>query len=842
VPRARTAAQPTARRPRPVRAPLGALLCLAATALALAFTFVPIAPAARPVAAAGGVTLQASALLAGHGRVGSWMAIAVTVANDGPGLTGELRINGGAQGRTRFGLPVDLPTGSRKSLELYAQPPAFGQTLDVSLVTTAGTAATAKVTYSVPDNAQLVVGVLAEKPAPVVAALRLPPSVNGTPAVIVQLTVADLPGRVEAWDPIDRLVWQDVDASTLRPDQLAAMRGWLAGGGRLTIVGGTSGASSLAGLPDDLLPYRPRATTDISPKALQDLVGPIATSIQTIPAMTGDRSAVHGRILAASGDQVFAAEATFGSGAVTLLGVDPTGDWLARTPASDAVWNRLVPPRSLGAQLVTGDDSQMLNALNTLPSLALPPIGGLLILLFGYILLVGPLNYLLLRRLDRREWAWVTMPLLVVGFAAAAYLYGNTLRGGQVIINSVAIVHGAPDTTVATATAYVGVFSPTRETYQLEIPGGALLSPPTSGDLISGFDGTQNGGILDILQGDTARVRDLAVGYGSLRAVRAEVPVTGPQVTAVLRLEGDHLTGTVTNKSTMTLEKPAVVVGSSVAVLADLAPEASVAVDLPVGTGAADQPIADRILGSAFFGGQPFGGSPDDQRLLVRQAILNQLTFDQMTGMSTTLSTDGAVLLAFGRGDIVGARLTGTPATSSGDVLYFVPLPIAIHGQVTFTGDLMQGTTVSSDGQVNGKGGGGGPAMIFFQGGTLTQAYRPPSFDGVLSTSKLVLAVNQNTVGAPGGIVQPSGPGDAPLTAQEQTQSSIDGMPVIELFDRTSGAWVRLAHFSASSPVSVAEPGRYVDPTSGTVLVRFRTGDQNGLGFSFQVQLEGTVQ
>ena len=110
--------------------------------------------------------------------------------------------------------------GSRKSLELYAQPPAFGQTLDVSLVTAAGTAATAKVTYSVPDNAQLVVGVLAEKPAPVVAALRLPPSINGTPAVIVQLTVADLPGRVEAWDPIDRLVWQDIDASTLRPDQL----------------------------------------------------------------------------------------------------------------------------------------------------------------------------------------------------------------------------------------------------------------------------------------------------------------------------------------------------------------------------------------------------------------------------------------------------------------------------------------------------------------------------------------------------------------------------------------------------------------------------------------------
>ena len=36
-----------------------------------------------------------------------------------------------------------------------------------------------------------------------------------------------------------------------------------------------------------------------------------------------DRSAVHGRTLVASGDQA-AAERTFGSGGVTLVGVDPS--------------------------------------------------------------------------------------------------------------------------------------------------------------------------------------------------------------------------------------------------------------------------------------------------------------------------------------------------------------------------------------------------------------------------------------------------------------------------------------------------------------------------------------
>ena len=77
-------------------------------------------PAARPVAAASGLTMDARALLAGHGRVGSWMAIAVTVANDGPALAGELRVSGGAQGRTRFGVPC-LLDGIREPRSVFTR-------------------------------------------------------------------------------------------------------------------------------------------------------------------------------------------------------------------------------------------------------------------------------------------------------------------------------------------------------------------------------------------------------------------------------------------------------------------------------------------------------------------------------------------------------------------------------------------------------------------------------------------------------------------------------------------------------------------------------------------------
>ncbi len=52
------------------------------------------------------------------------------------------------------------------------------------------------------------------------------------------------------------------------PAQLAALRTWIAGGGRLVIVGGTAGADSLTGFPDELLPYRPNGILDIDPAVL----------------------------------------------------------------------------------------------------------------------------------------------------------------------------------------------------------------------------------------------------------------------------------------------------------------------------------------------------------------------------------------------------------------------------------------------------------------------------------------------------------------------------------------------------------------------------------------------
>ena len=782
-------------------------------------------------------TMTARVLLQGHVRLGSWMAIQVHLHNDGPSVTGELRLQGGVQGGTSYATVVQLDSPSDKDWTLYAQPPSFGQQIEVVLASGGNVIARQKVAVTIHTPDQLVVGVVAENAGAIVGNLALPAVQNQGAAVVVPMAVADLPGRIEAWSALDRLIWQDVDASTLSSEQLAALRGWLALGGRLVILGGTTGIGSLGGFPDEILPYRPNATLDVAPASFTSLLGSVPKGASDVPAMAGELA--HGRALATSGDRVVAGQAAYGIGSVTILGADPTVGWLAEAGTRQSLWPILLPPRSQGT-VPGGDDSAITSAVGNLPALSLPPLAGLLLLLFGYILLIGPLNYLILRRIDRREWAWVTMPILIAGFAVGSYAFGSALRGSSVIVNEVAIVRGAPDAPEGTARVYLGVFSPARGNYQVAVPGGALLSSPTTGDEL--------GGHLDVLQGNPSRVRNLAVGFGSLRTIRAESQVVAPLIHADLVLVDGKLTGTIRNAGTMTLERPAVVLGRNVRTFQDLAPGEGVQVTVPIATTGFPQNLADQLFGQPFNGiGSPTEAMRRDQ---TRYTVINQLTANgQQDRGGGGLTSDGPILLAWGERPLLDVSVEGQSAQRVSNVLYFVPMPMTIRGAVTFQNELLTSSIVAADGLFFS----GDPTFSFGRG-SATVAYRPIPFDGRLSIGHVRLAFGAGgdvaTLG--GGIAikplpagcsgKPTGGAPADCPAVDQPVP-FDSIPDVEVFDRSgAGTWKRLSHPQQQQTYDLADPARYVDAATGTLLLRYVNDSDEQVGFAVTVAIEGTIR
>jgi hypothetical protein len=107
----------------------------------------------------------------------------------------------------------------------------------------------------------------------------------------------------------------------------------------------------------------------------------------------------------------------------------------------------------------------------------LPDILPLCAFLFGYIALIGPLNYFALSRINRREWAWITIPVFILVFSVASYVLGFNLRGNEATLNRLAVVQSWSEIERARVDGLVGLLSPRRTQYSLSVDSDETLRP-----------------------------------------------------------------------------------------------------------------------------------------------------------------------------------------------------------------------------------------------------------------------------------------------------------------------------------------------------------------------------
>lgn len=429
----------------------------------------------------------------------------------------------------------------------------------------------------------------------------------------------------------------------------------------------------------------------------------------------------------------------------------------------------------------------------------------------------------------------MTIPLLILGFTVGAYAIGAAMRGSQVIVNEIAIVRGSGDGGPGSALVYAGIFSPDEAQYQVRVPGGGLVSAPVNGDFLGGQQVGSTA--MDILQGDPAEIRDLAIGYGGQRSIRIETSARLPSIEADLRLAGGMVTGTVTNRSERTLQAAALVLGGNVQQVGDIAPGASADISLRLDAEAWGMALSDKVVGQAFV-----ASAADQQRWSARRSLVDQLTYDPYAGFSGQLPADGPVLLSWDDIRVTDVQVEGQVPRSVDTVLYDQTLPLLLTGDVVFADTLVRGTPVAVDAPFFSKD----PMTVSFGQGSLTVAYRPIAFDGRLDATRLVLSMNNGGVAVPAepAEVTPVGPAASiePCTTQPCAGVPNDFMPEVEILDLTTQTWMALPHMTAGAAVAVTDAAHYVDPDSGTVWIRFQNPRPDSIGFSFACRIEGTLR
>jgi hypothetical protein len=139
--------------------------------------------------------------------------------------------------------------------------------------------------------------------------------------------------------------------------------------------------------------------------------------------------------------------------------------------------------------------------------------------------------------------------------------------------------------------------------------------------------------------------------------------------------------------------------------------------------------------------------------------------------------------------------------------------------------------------------------------GTATLAYRPIPFEGTFRPTDVVLNMGfggDPTVGG-GAKPKPIEPLDeippacdpqlednCPVQLPPDRNMNFDGMPELEVFDVAASEWRRLPHLTQGQRYSLASPAAYVEPSTGTLLVRF-VNEQDNASFNLGVELSGVV-
>ncbi|HEX2186911.1 MAG TPA: hypothetical protein VHN78_15555, partial [Chloroflexota bacterium] len=390
-----------------------------------------------------------------------------------------------------YGQDVTLPAGVAKDLTIWV--PAEGSMGGtVRLVVGGQPLAEERVEFRTTGNPYWpLVGVLAESPtvARSVSQVELPYQGLPIPLSVVRLAAADLPPTAELMSALSGLVVQGNAAASLTGEQRRVVHEWVTAGGHLVLAGGPDAPRTAGVLPTGVLPASFAGSVEASDlAALARWVGTHETIPSQGPAARIEASGA--TPLAGSAERPLVWRLEMGQGGVTLLAVDPALEPLASWAGTPALLKKAlepalpVPGEEIGIasfRLVEHNRAmQLMGVVEALPPEAFPTWQTVALVLGGFALLVGPLAYLVLWRVDRRGWVWLLVPAAAVLTSGALYFLGIGRGGRDVLGNVVAHVRLDPEGRQARESLAAGFFAPTHPWLRVTVPGSApvrALSP-----------------------------------------------------------------------------------------------------------------------------------------------------------------------------------------------------------------------------------------------------------------------------------------------------------------------------------------------------------------------------
>ncbi len=420
------------------------------------------------------------------------------------------------------------------------------------------------------SEAELLIGLLSEKPERLSYLNDVALNDGLLHTRTVTLDRAHLPEDETELDQLDVLLITDFDMSTVEESEARSIRKWTEDGGVLIFGGGQKGAASLTPYFTDLLkqPLVPtRALVRVS-----SLLGSQEESGQRVSLALAPVYLESGRELFSMDELPLLSEVSAGAGLVAAAAYDFCDLQRFATDHEEyaaALLGTILGENRLDALSVSATEQSLVQyeSIERLMNLSdvtkLPNVVIYMLLLFVYVLLVGPLLHYYLRCHSALRLYRPAILMLSVFFTLAVWVCGIGTRFGGTFLTYAKLKDVSAES--VDETDYINVRSPYQAAYGLDIKTEYYVYPVQRGE---GFTGD----LGRLAESSQAARTCIYYGRGATSIeIRNEQPFTAKyfelhnkmpnsegSFSGELVLNGDVLSGSITNNTSETLTDAAV--------------------------------------------------------------------------------------------------------------------------------------------------------------------------------------------------------------------------------------------------------------------------------------------
>ncbi len=261
---------------------------------------------------------------------------------------------------------------------------------------------------------------------------------------------------------LDVILINNYNTENLTAEERNALMKWVNNGGVLLIGTGPNYNKTLKGL-GDINYINVNGTTTITEfNNMKDSSG--NPFIPSSPLSIINAASSAESIILKEGNHPIILSRNSGNGKIIIsafdLGLSPFIDWSGKDKFLEGILTRNISVDFSKNTMIGNNSPNRFSYLNQyVPSNKVPSVKVIVIILMIFTVIVGPINYLVLKKLDKRELAWITIPSIAVIFSLTMLIWGAGTSFKNPLMNNVSIINFNKDLKSFDVNTYAGVIS-----------------------------------------------------------------------------------------------------------------------------------------------------------------------------------------------------------------------------------------------------------------------------------------------------------------------------------------------------------------------------------------------